>query len=146
VSIAFQFYEKYGVEEYYIYDPDELTLEGWQRLGGRLVEIPGMGGWVSPILGMRFDWQPRRELVLYGPSGRQFLSFVELGQEVQQAQQEVKRAQLETQQARSIAEQAELAIQEAVPRLLGLGLTVPQVASALGLAIETVIAIGDGQE
>ena len=25
----FQFYEKYGVEEYYIYDPETGALEGW---------------------------------------------------------------------------------------------------------------------
>ena len=25
----FQFYEQYGVEEFYVYDPDRGTLEGW---------------------------------------------------------------------------------------------------------------------
>ncbi len=42
MDYKFQFYEQHGVEEYYIYDPDEFTLEGWQRLGRRLVEIPNM--------------------------------------------------------------------------------------------------------
>src|SRR3954449_1925855 len=32
----FQFYEKYGVAEYYVYDPDHVTLEGWLREGDRL--------------------------------------------------------------------------------------------------------------
>ena len=27
----FQFYEKHGVEEYYIYDPDNGDLQGWSR-------------------------------------------------------------------------------------------------------------------
>ena len=27
----FQFYERYGVEEYYIYDPDRGDLVGWRR-------------------------------------------------------------------------------------------------------------------
>jgi hypothetical protein len=31
----FQFDQRYGVEEYYIYDPDEYTLKGWQRQGHR---------------------------------------------------------------------------------------------------------------
>jgi predicted transposase YdaD len=66
-------------------------------------------------------------LVLYAPGGQRFSSFVELGQAVQQE--------------RSRAEQAELAIQAAVPRLLGLGLTVEQVASALGLAVEQVMGL-----
>jgi Uma2 family endonuclease len=127
MDYKFQFYERYGVEEYYIYDPDELTLEGWQRRSDRLVEIAGMGGWVSPRLGICFDWQPRRELVIYAPGRQQFSSFVELGQAVQQE--------------RSRAEQAELTIQAAVPRLLGLGLTVEQVASALGLTVEQVMGL-----
>ena len=26
-----KFYERYGVEEYYIYDPDKIDLNGWLR-------------------------------------------------------------------------------------------------------------------
>ncbi len=141
MDYKFQFYEQRGVEEYYIYDPDEFTLEGWQRSGDRLVEIPRMMGWVSPRLGIRFDWQPRQELKLYYPDGRQFSSFVELGQQVQQAQQQVEQAQQQAAQDRSRADQAELAVQVAVPRLLGLGLTVEQVANSLGLPIEVVQAM-----
>jgi hypothetical protein len=48
-------YEKYGVEEYYIYDPDDGTLEGWLRKGDRLEEVTGMAGFVSPRLGVRFE-------------------------------------------------------------------------------------------
>jgi Uma2 family endonuclease len=136
MDYKFQFYEQHGVEEYYIYDPDEFTLEGWQRLGRRLVEIPNMMTWVSPKLGIRFDWQPRRELELYYPDGRQFSSFVELGQQVQQMGQQV-------QQERSRADQAESMVQVAAGQLLGLGVSVEQVASSLGLPIETVQAIGD---
>jgi Uma2 family endonuclease len=171
MDYKFQFYERYGVEEYYIYDPDEFTLEGWQRRGGRLIDIPQMSGWVSPRLGIRFDWQPRRELELYYPDGRRFSSFVEQGQAVaqersraeqersraeqersraEQAQQRVEQERSRTEQAqqrveqeRSRAEQAELAIQEAVPRLLGLGLSVEQVAASLGLSVEQVSAIAD---
>ena len=29
----FRFYEQYGVEEYYVYDPDDGSLEGWRRVG-----------------------------------------------------------------------------------------------------------------
>jgi Uma2 family endonuclease len=36
------FYQTYGVKEYYAYDPDDLLLEGWHRLGDRLVQIPSI--------------------------------------------------------------------------------------------------------
>ena len=36
----FRFYERYGVEEYYIYNPDNGDLVGWQRRDGGLEEIP----------------------------------------------------------------------------------------------------------
>ena len=51
----FQFYQQYGVEEYYIYDPDNGSLDGWLRVGDRLEEVPEMAGFVSPRLGIRFD-------------------------------------------------------------------------------------------
>jgi len=46
-----QFYERYGVEEYYVYDPDENELEGLQRVEGDLQLIEEMNGWMSPKLG-----------------------------------------------------------------------------------------------
>lgn len=129
MEFKFLFYERYGVEEYYIYDPDELTLEGWQRQGESLVTIASISGWVSPRLGIRFEWQPRTELELYDPDGRRFLSSVELAQQAEQAQQR--------------AEQAEQTLREAVPRLLALGLSVAQVAASLRLPLATVETIAE---
>lgn len=164
MDYKFYFYEQYGVEEYYIYDPDEFTLEGWQRQGDKLVRIAQMKGWVSPRLGIRFDWQPRSELVLSYPDGRRFLSSVELSQQVEQerfradqerfradqerfrAEQErlrAEQAQAQAQQERSRAQQAEQTLREAVPRLLALGLSLEQVAESLGLPIATVQAIAE---
>ena len=53
----FGFYDRYGVEEYYIYDPEELTLEGLQRQGSHLQPIAEMSDWVSPRLGQQFQIQ-----------------------------------------------------------------------------------------
>ncbi len=111
----FTFYETYGVQEYYIYDPDDLTLAGWQRQGDRLIEIPSMSNWVSPLLGIRFDWVAGQELVLFRPDGQKFLSPVELDrllqqskiqvwQEQQRAIQECQRADQERQRADRLAE------------------------------------------
>jgi len=72
-----KFYERYGVEEYYIYDPDDNELTGCRRIGEELVEIAEMNGWTSPRLGIRFD-SSGSELRIYGPDGRAFLTFAEL--------------------------------------------------------------------
>jgi Uma2 family endonuclease len=73
-----QFYERYGVEEYYIYDPDRIELVGLQRSGDKLNVIEEMNGWVSPRLGIRFELKPDT-LEIFSPSGQQFLTPVELG-------------------------------------------------------------------
>jgi predicted transposase/invertase (TIGR01784 family) len=83
--------------------------------------------WISPRLGIQFVWQPRTELVLYRPDRKRFLSSIELAQ---RAEQESLRA-----------EQAEQARLNAIPRLLNLGLSLEQIAEALGLTVEEVESI-----
>ncbi|MFO1430923.1 MAG: Uma2 family endonuclease [Candidatus Competibacteraceae bacterium] len=104
------FYDRHGVEEYYLYDPDNGRLQGWLRQGGRLMEIAQMRGWVSPRLGIRFELEGM-DLCLTGPDGRRFVSYVEMAQqarrEAQRAAQEAQRAEQEAQRAE--AAEAELA-------------------------------------
>jgi Uma2 family endonuclease len=95
----FRFYERYGVEEYYLYDPDNGELSGWQRQGDTLEEITPMVGWVSPRLGIRFEID-HGVLQLYHPHGERFTTYVEL---LEQREQERQRAEQERQRA----EQAE---------------------------------------
>jgi Uma2 family endonuclease len=78
----FRFYERYGVEEYYVYDPDWGELSGWIRKGERLEEIPNMIGWVSPKLGVRFEMDGS-ELRLIGRDGHPFATYVELVTQMQ---------------------------------------------------------------
>lgn len=78
------FYQRYGVEEYYQYDPELNDLVGCQRQEGALVEIEQMQDWVSPRLGIRFDCTAET-LVVYGPNGERFLTPVELAQQRDQA-------------------------------------------------------------
>ncbi len=71
------FYEKYGSQEYYVYDPKKIRLSGYLRDGDTLRPIPEMNGWVSPRLGIRFD-MTGPELVLYHPDGSPFRTYEEV--------------------------------------------------------------------
>jgi Uma2 family endonuclease len=89
----FQFYDRYRVEEYYIYDPDRGELSGWARTAdGELIEIDAMSGWVSPRMGVRFDLIDG-ELELYYPDGRKFASYLELVEQAEQSRQQAVQAQ-----------------------------------------------------
>lgn len=86
-----RFYERYGVEEYYMYDPDNIDLAGWLRSGTELNDIESMLGWVSPRLGIRFELGS--ELEIYRPDGQKFLTYVELESEREQEKHEKELAQ-----------------------------------------------------
>jgi Uma2 family endonuclease len=105
-----QSYDRYGVEEYYVYDPDDLDLTGWLRSANKLEVIDGIDGWVSPWLNICFKIT-HDTLEIYRPDGNRFLSFVELGhlqeQERQRAEQERQRAERERQRAEDAVAQLE---------------------------------------
>lgn len=100
------FYDRYGVEEYYLYDPDKVDLSGWLRSKERLEVIEPIASWVSPRLGIRFDLGAE-ELQIYRPDGQRFATYVELARQTEQQQQEKELAQAVAEQERSRAEQAE---------------------------------------
>ncbi len=100
----FDFYERYGVEEYYQYDPDRGDLKGWIRSGDRLEPVANMAGFVSPRLGITFqpgDGPDR--LVILQPDGRPFLTQVELVEQYEaeqlRADEERRRAEEERRRA-----------------------------------------------
>ncbi|GCE96391.1 protein of unknown function DUF820 [Arthrospira platensis NIES-46] len=90
----FKFYERYGVEEYYIYDPERLDLAGWLHRDGELAMIEEMSGWVSPRLQISFEF-PSTGLELYYPDGRRFLTSVELHQQAQESEQRARQLEEE---------------------------------------------------
>ena len=100
-----EFYDTYGVEEYYIYDPDTNDLAGTQRRDERLHPISEMDGWVSPRLGIRFDLAGENALQIFRPDGQRFLSFSELEQRATQAEQRATTAEQRATQAEQRAEQ-----------------------------------------
>jgi len=102
----FLFYQEHGVQEYYVYDPDRGTLAGYLRGRRELIEISTMQGWTSPLLKVRMELMDL-ELVLTGPDGRRFRTFVELAQQQEQAQRDKEQAQRDKEQAQRDKEQAQ---------------------------------------
>ena len=120
----FAFYERYGVEEYYIYDPARGRLQGWLREEhSRLEPIARMIGWQSPRLGVRFLLSGYH-LQLEHPDGSRFLSFVELSKRIEEvedralsellARADVEEALVKSEQGRFDAEQARLDAEQQV--------------------------------
>ncbi|WP_373541935.1 Uma2 family endonuclease [Chamaesiphon sp.] len=94
------FYDRYGVTEYYIYDPDRIDFAGWMRVDGKLDSIEEPQSWLSPLLGIRFDLEPAT-LQIYRPDGQPFLSFGDLDLRRRAAEQRADTAE----QRADIAEQ-----------------------------------------
>lgn len=138
----FEFYQRYGVDEYYVYDPDNNELAGWRRQGDSLGEIKEIVGWTSPWIGIRFE-QQNEELLLIDPDGKPIYTYLELVEqqeverqraveerrlriqaEQQQEEERRQREQAEQQQEeeRRRREQAEQRAQELAEKLQALGI------------------------
>ncbi|MBI4851836.1 MAG: Uma2 family endonuclease [Acidobacteria bacterium] len=113
-----RFYDYFDVQEYYLYDPEQFVykvgLRGWTRREGKLIETLPMNGWVSPLLGIRFEFS-NQELKIFHPDGSRFLSFAEL--EVERLTQKNR-----AEQAENRAEQAENRAEQLAKKLRALGI------------------------
>src|SRR5262245_60543790 len=94
------FYEEYGVEEYYVYNPDTNRLMMFVRRGEVLRRVHNVAEFVSPRLGIRFDLSGPG-MVVYGPDGNRFLTFEELKTAQEEAESRAGEAE---QRARRLAE------------------------------------------
>jgi Uma2 family endonuclease len=105
-----EFYDTYGVEEYYTYDPDpqKNDLTGFQRQGERLRPIEEMHGRVSPRLGIRFD-TAGAELRIFRPDNEPFRNHQELERE--RASERAARQQAEQRVAELTAKLREMGIE-----------------------------------
>lgn len=86
----FKFYERYGVEEYYLYDPERVDLTGWQRVGRELEAIDQINGWTSPRMNIRFDLSGE-QLELYFPDGKKFTNLKEVSKQLAQSEERANR-------------------------------------------------------
>ncbi|MEC4806176.1 MAG: Uma2 family endonuclease [Jaaginema sp. PMC 1079.18] len=124
----FEFYQKYGIEEYYLYNPQKNRLQGWLKQGEELTEIPTMEGWSSPRLGITFSTS-EGDLALFSPDGERFVDYVEVVQQRDRAlaerereRLEKERERLEKEQEKQRADRAELELQQMRERLRQLGI------------------------
>src|SRR5260370_22944061 len=76
MSRKFEFYQRYGVEEYYVFNPYKRTLKGYHRVHDRLLEIDDLSVWVSPRLGVRFDLSGTEHWII-GSDGRPVQVYIE---------------------------------------------------------------------
>jgi Uma2 family endonuclease len=111
-----EFYEQYGVSEYYLIDPQQGDAKGWVRQGEQLHAIDEMNGWVSPLLGVRFA-VTEEGVSLFYPDGRPFLTFEELARARADAEERARaEAAAREAEARARVEAEERARAEAAAR------------------------------
>lgn len=102
-----RFYDRFGVHEYAIYDPDRNTLKIYQRHDGTLREVRPSSPWTSPLLGIRMELTPNT-LRLFGPDGTPFLSYQDLAHD---RDTEKRQRQLAEQRADAAEQQRQFAEQ-----------------------------------
>ena len=118
MSNKFGAYERQGVEEYYLYDPESGEWDGWLRASTLLEPIKEMHGWTSPRLQIKFESVEGSDLTLYGSNGKRFLTVEEIeaerrdmeeGLQIERLgrEQATRRADAATQRAEAEAQRAE---------------------------------------
>ncbi len=95
IAEKFAFYDYFGVEEYYAYDPHAKVMAGWLRQDERLEPITDMNEWKSPRLGVTFR-RVEGEWNLYHPNGEPFEDYEDLyaAKEAERAAKEAAWAKL----------------------------------------------------
>jgi Uma2 family endonuclease len=115
------FYERYGVEEFYIIDPEDNTVRIFTRQENELLPVERPMEFVSPRLGIHFKWNDEQELEVIGPDEQVFRSYrymeemadAERGRaeiERERAYQERQKADVERQKAAAERQKAEAAL------------------------------------
>ncbi len=127
------FYQRYGVEEYYVLDPERNILDAWVRRGGSFEQVEDTNGFTSPRLGIKFVTDDG--IAIFRPDGRPFRTITELQadeaafrkraeEEKNRADEEKKRADEERKRAdeeKKRADEEKKRADELVARLRALG-------------------------
>lgn len=119
-----EFYDEYGVEEYYRFDPDTNRLFVYRQRGDSLVPVRLQSrSYISPRLGIRFDLSGPEMTVFY-PNGEPFRTFQDLkaqqerdARRAEEAEREARQAQERITAAQNQATEAQERITEAQVRV-----------------------------
>jgi Uma2 family endonuclease len=103
-------YFRFGVEEYYEFDPDRVRLRGWIGKEGEPREILPISRWTSPRLGIRFELGD--DLTIFGPDGQPFLPYEEVARERDEIRHERDEIRHERDEARQRAERLAAKLRE----------------------------------
>ncbi|NER03357.1 MAG: Uma2 family endonuclease [Okeania sp. SIO3C4] len=106
------FYDRYGVEEYYLYDPQKNSLTGWLRSELFLDRIDEINGFVSPRLGIRFELTTET-LMLYRPDEQPFTDYIEVQQQLEATENRALEAESRATFAEERAKRLEQLLREA---------------------------------
>jgi Uma2 family endonuclease len=100
------FYDRYGVQEYLVYDYTRERLSIWSRehTDGPLTMVPPGQPWTSPLMGITFRLTPEGDLGIRLPDGRSARSREELLRDWRMAQQRAVAEQLRAEAAQQRAE------------------------------------------
>ena len=122
MSRKLRFYEQYGVEEYYVYDPDDNDFTCWIRGNDRLEFVDFEMSCVSPKLGIRFELETGETLAIYGLDGEPFLDFVDNARLRQDAIDRADQAENRADQAENRTTLIEIQAQKLAAKLRELGI------------------------
>lgn len=117
----FAFYHRYGVEEYYLYDPDKNELCGWLKNESEFEVIEQINEWVSPRLQVRFEVTGEGWMI-YRPDGQPFLTYLELDRRWQEAEIRAEEERQRAEQERQRADNAEQQLEALLARMRAMGI------------------------
>ncbi len=107
----FLFYDRFGVEEYYVYDPKDGELSIWLRDADsdpdneyHLRPVIFDQEFVSPRMGIRLAPQPFADMAIFFPSDKPFRTIDEMDEDLQRAEANAERAEVERDAATERAE------------------------------------------
>ncbi len=120
MDYKFRFYERHGVEEYYLFEPYKIKLDGWVREGDVLRPIAETSGWVSPRLGIRFELG--EDLTIFTPDGRPFAGIVEIGRQRDEAEQAARESERAAREATDRADRERSRADRLAAQLRALGM------------------------
>lgn len=122
------FYQNYGVQEYYFYDPDTNELLVWLREGEHFVEVEVGKEWQSPLLGVRFvlDFE-EGTMHLYRPTGERFSTYTEILQILTETELKMKEMQENIQEMQKNLSKKEESLNKLAEKLRQLGVNPDEV-------------------